>query len=65
MTPRGDHLELFLAAEPGRGRLARGMLPNAPVATALVAHAVVGAARDGVRHAEAVTVPQSMLGRRS
>ncbi|MGH8142558.1 MAG: urease subunit gamma, partial [Steroidobacteraceae bacterium] len=49
-----DRLLTFSAAQLASARLARGLLLNAPEATALVASAVVEAARDGCRLAEAL-----------
>jgi phytoene desaturase len=45
-------LLLFSAAELARSRRARGLRLNVPEATALIAHTVVEAARDGARLAE-------------
>lgn len=64
LTPtERDRLLLYTAAELARARRARGCLLNAPEATALVADAVVEAARDGVRHADAVATGQQVLTR--
>ena len=64
LTPtEQDTLLLFTAAELAKARRARGCLLNAPEATALVANAVVEAARDGVRHADAVAIGQRVLTR--
>jgi urease subunit gamma/beta len=62
LTPsERDRLLLFTAAELARSRKARGLLLNAPEATALVADAVAEAARGGARLAEAVTAGRSVL----
>ena len=64
LTPtERDRLLLFSVAELARSRRARGCLLNAPEATAIVADAVVEAARDGLRHADAVAVGQRVLTR--
>src|SRR5690606_23704387 len=64
LTPtEQDTLLLFTAAELAKARRARGCLLNAPEATALVANAVVEAARDGVRHGDAVAIGQRVLTR--
>lgn len=58
-----DRLLLFLAAELARSRRARGLWLNAVEATAIVADTVAEAARDGLRHAEAVMAGRSALSR--
>ncbi|GAA4086063.1 urease subunit beta [Nocardioides kongjuensis] len=64
LTPtENDHLQIFLVAELARRRLQRGVLLNAPEATAIVADAVVEAARDGLRHTEALVAGQHALSR--
>lgn len=55
LTPREhDRLLLHLAADLAEGRRGRGLLLNAPEATALIAEAVCEAARAGADHAAAV-----------
>ncbi|TGN65758.1 urease subunit gamma [Nocardioides eburneiflavus] len=64
LTPtERDRLLLFLAAELARARRSRGLLLNAPEATALIADAVAEAAREGRRQAEAVATGQQVLTR--
>jgi urease subunit gamma/beta len=64
LTPsERDRLLLFTAAELARSRRARGLRLNVPEATALIAHTVVEAARDGVRLADAVRAGQQVLSR--
>lgn len=64
LTPaERDRLLVFTVAELARARRARGLLLTAPEATALVADAVVEAARDGRRLAEAVTAGAAVLTR--
>jgi len=63
LTPgERDRLLIFTVAELARARRARGLLLNVPEATALVADAVAEAARDGLRHAEAIEVGRAQLG---
>ena len=63
LTPtERDRLLLFGAAELARARRARGLRLNVPEATALIAHTVCAAARDGARLAEAVERARSVLG---
>jgi urease subunit gamma/beta len=57
-----DRLLLFTVAELARARRARGLRLNVPEATAIVADAVAEAARDGLRHEDAVRIGQSVLG---
>jgi urease subunit gamma/beta len=55
LTPsERDRLLIFQAAELARRRRARGVLLNVPEATALIADAVIEAARDGARLADAL-----------
>ena len=62
LTPRElDRLLLFQAAELARARRDRGLLLNAPEASAIIADAVCEAARDGATHAEAVTAGMAAL----
>jgi urease subunit gamma/beta len=56
-----DRLTLFLAAELARARQARGLLLNAPEATAIIADAVSEAARDGARLAVALERGRTVL----
>ena len=53
---------MFTVAELARARRARGLRLNVPEATALIADAVAEAARDGLRHAEAIEVGRAQLG---
>ena len=53
---------MFAAAELARARRARGLLLNAPEATALIADTVAEAARDGLRLAGAVERGRRVLG---
>lgn len=63
LTPtERDRLLLFSAAELARARRARGLRLNVPEATALVAHTVAEAARDGARLADAVALGRALLG---
>ena len=62
LTPtERDRLLVFSAAELARQRKARGLQLNAPEATALIAHTVIEAARDGRRLREAVDAAQQVL----
>lgn len=63
LTPaERDRLLVFAAAELARARRARGLLLNAPEATALIADTVAEAARDGLRLAGAVERGRRVLG---
>jgi urease subunit gamma/beta len=63
LTPtERDRLLIFTAAELARARRARGLRLNVPETIALVADTVCEAARDGVRHAEALAAGQAVLG---
>lgn len=63
LTPaERDRLLLFTAAELARARLARGTRLNVPEATAVVADAVIEAARDGARRAAAIEAGRSVVG---
>ena len=65
LTPsERDRLLLFTAAELARSRRARGLLLNAPEATALIADTVAEVARDGGRLAEAIAAGRAVLGPR-
>jgi urease subunit gamma/beta len=62
LTPtERDRLLLFSAAELARQRQARGLKLNAPEATAIIAHRVIEAARDGRRLPEAVDAGRRAL----
>ena len=62
LTPtERDRLLLFSAAELARARRRRGLLLNAPEATALVADEVCEVARSGGRHQEAIEHGRSVL----
>ena len=62
LTPsERDRLLVFQAADLALRRRARGLQLNAPEATAVVAHTVIEAARDGLRLAEAVEAARSAL----
>jgi len=63
LTPtERDRLLIFTAAELARTRRRRGLRLNVPEATALVSDAVIEAARDGKRLAEALEAGRSVLG---
>ncbi|HEX5017456.1 MAG TPA: urease subunit gamma, partial [Actinomycetes bacterium] len=62
LTPtERDRLLIASAAQLARRRQARGLKLNAPEATAIVADAVIEAARDGARLREAVEAGQHAL----
>lgn len=62
LTPREhDRLLLHLAADLAEKRRSRGLLLNAPEATALIAEAVCEAARAGADHAAAVDAGRSAV----
>jgi urease subunit gamma/beta len=62
LTPtERDRLLVASAAELARRRRARGLKLNAPEATALIADAVIEAARDGARLREAVDAARATL----
>ena len=62
LTPtERDRLLVFSAAELARQRKARGLKLNAPEATAIIAHTVIEAARDGLRLRDAVDAATSVL----
>jgi urease subunit gamma/beta len=62
LTPtERDRLLVYSAAELARTRQARGLQLNAPEATAMIAHTVIEAARDGRRLREAVNAAQHVL----
>lgn len=62
LTPtERDRLLIFSAAELARARKARGLLLNAPESTAIIADAVIEAARDGRRLRDAVEAASSVL----
>jgi urease subunit gamma/beta len=63
LTPaERDRLLLFTVAELARRRRARGLRLNVPEATALIADTVAEAARDGVRHEDALAAGRAVLG---
>jgi urease subunit gamma/beta len=63
LTPQErDRLLIFSAAQLARSRRARGVRLNVPETIALVADAVIEAARDGARLASAVDAGQRVLG---
>jgi len=63
LTPsERDRLLHVTVAELACSRHARGLRLNVPEATALIADAVAEAARDGLRHEEAIEVGRSVLG---
>ena len=63
LTPtERDRLLIFQVAQLARARQARGLLLNVPEATALIADTVCEAARDGLRHGDAVAVGRAVLG---
>jgi urease subunit gamma/beta len=63
LTPtERDRLLIASAAEVARRRKARGLKLNAPEATAIVADAVIEAARDGARLRDAVDIASVVLG---
>jgi urease subunit gamma/beta len=65
LTPQErDRLLIFSAAQLARARRARGLLLNVPETIALVADAVIEAARDGARLAAAVDAGRRVLGPR-
>ncbi len=62
LTPsEQDRLLIFTAAQLAQSRRARGVKLNAPEATALIAHAVIEAARDGASHAQALVAGQTAV----
>ncbi len=63
LTPsERDRLLIFTVAELARARRRRGLRLNVPEATALIADTVCEAARDGVRHADALAAGAAVLG---
>jgi urease subunit gamma/beta len=63
LTPQErDRLLIFTSAELARARRARGVRLNVPETIALVADAVIEAARDGRRLREAVEAGRSVVG---
>lgn len=63
LTPaERDRLLLRSTAEPARARWARGLKPDVPQATALIADTVCEAARDGRRLTEAIEEARTALG---
>ena len=63
LTPtERDRLLIFTAAELARARRARGLRLNVPETIALVADTVCEAARDGMRHDEALAAGRDVLG---
>jgi len=62
LTPsEQDRLLIFTAAQLAQSRRARGVKLNVPEATALIAHAVIEAARDGASHAQALIAGQNAV----
>lgn len=62
LTPREhDRLLLHLAADLAERRRSRGLLLNAPEATALIAEAICEAARDGRDHAGAIAAGRAAV----
>ncbi len=62
LTPsEQDRLLIFTAAQLAQSRRARGVKLNAPEATALIAHAVIEAARDGASHSEALSAGKNAV----
>lgn len=62
LTPaEHDRLVIFATAELARARRSRGLLLNAPEATALIADIAAEAARDGARLAEAIERGRDVL----
>ena len=62
LTPKEtDRLLLFLAAELGRRRLAKGLKLNVPEARAVIADAVCEGAREGKSVSELMSVGRSIL----
>jgi urease subunit gamma/beta len=63
LTPQErDRLLIFTVAQLARARRARGVRLNVPETIALVADAVIEAARDGARLVDAVDAGRSVLG---
>ncbi|MEO6823025.1 MAG: urease subunit gamma [Candidatus Nanopelagicales bacterium] len=63
LTPtERDRLLIFQVAQLARARQARGLALNVPEATALIADTVCEAARDGRRHADAISAGRAVLG---
>ena len=62
LTPsEQDRLLIFTAAQLAQSRRDRGLKLNHPEAVALICHAVIEAARDGVTHAQALTIGQNAV----
>jgi len=63
LTPQErDRLLIFTAAQLAHARRDRGVLLNVPETVAVVSHAVIEAARDGARLADAVRAGRAVLG---
>ena len=62
LTPsEQDRLLIFTAAQLAQSRRERGLKLNHPEAVALICHAVIEAARDGVSHAQALAIGQAAV----
>lgn len=62
LTPsEQDRLLIFTAAQLAQSRRDRGLKLNHPEAVALICHAVIEAARDGVTHAQALAIGQTAV----
>ena len=64
LTPReSEKLLIFVAADVARRRRARGLRLNLPESTALIAEAMIEAARDGRSVAEVMDLARHVLSR--
>jgi urease subunit gamma len=64
LTPREEEkLLIHVAADVARRRRSRGLRLNVPEATALIAEAMVEAARDGKSVSEVTALARTILGR--
>ena len=62
LTPsEQDRLLIFTAAQLAQSRRDRGLQLNHPEAVALISHAVIEAARDGVSHSQALAIGQTAV----
>lgn len=62
LTPsEQDRLLIFTAAQLAQSRRDRGLKLNHPEAVALISHAVIEAARDGVSHSQALAIGQTAV----